>query len=139
LRRYFFIYRNDCRFSRNAGTLIARAAIASVWLYQGLWCKVLAAAPQHQAVLAAVPLIPQQATHAALITLGLIETAIAGWVLSGKRRSAAAAVQTGLLVLMNAGGLYWAQDQLHSPGAMVTANAVLIALAWEIARKERPQ
>jgi AbrB family looped-hinge helix DNA binding protein len=38
-----------------------RLAVALVWLYQGLWCKVLGRCPGHRAIVEAVPGLPR--TH----------------------------------------------------------------------------
>src|SRR5580704_8969860 len=87
---------------------LIRLSIALVWLYQGLWCKVLGRSAGHVAVISAVPFIGATGSRVALILLGLVECSIAVWVLSGKRTQQAAIVQTVLLVAMNAGGLIWA-------------------------------
>jgi hypothetical protein len=35
--------------------MIPRLAVALVWLYQGLWCKLLGGCPGHRAIVDAVP------------------------------------------------------------------------------------
>ncbi|GAB3851597.1 DoxX-like family protein [Dactylosporangium cerinum] len=107
---------------------LARAAVAAVWLHEGLWCKVLTG--DQLSVVAAVPFLPPALAPAALIGLGVAETALAVWVLTGRRARAAAIVQTVLLVAFNAGGLLFAADQIADAGRMLTANAALLALAW---------
>jgi hypothetical protein len=113
--------------------LAARTSIACVWLYQGLWCKVVAPNQAHHEVVASLPGLTEHAVPYALAALGAIETMIALWVLSGTWLRRAAIVQTVLLVAMNAGGLVCAQSAIHDPAGMLTANAVLLALAWGIA------
>jgi len=113
--------------------MAARLAVAAVWLYEGLWCKVLGGAPGQRDIIDAVPVLPAGLVTAALLALGLLETAVAGWVLSGRRTRAAAVTQTVLLVALNAGGLCFAAGQIADAGRMLTANAVLLALAWLIA------
>ena len=115
-------------------THLARLAVALVWLYHGLWCKLLGLCPGHQAIVASVPGLGPAAAGAALVALGLLETALAAWVLSGARPVAAAVVQTLLLVAMNAGGLAWGRDHIADPGAMVVQNLALLALVWLVAR-----
>ena len=61
---------------------LIRAAIALVWFYQGLWCKVMGGVPHHETVIAAVPFIGPAGGHIALIALGLLECWIGLWVLS---------------------------------------------------------
>jgi hypothetical protein len=116
---------------------LIRSSIALVWLYQGLWCKVLGGMPHHQAVIAAVPFIGPAASHAVLIVLGLAECGIAGWVFSGWQLRNAAITQTALLVIMNAGGLMWSWRLLPDPVGMILQNFAFVVLIW-MAAEERP-
>jgi len=111
----------------------ARAGVAAVWLYEGLWCKVLAKVPDQRSIVASVPALPPAWVTGALVGLGLVETAIGLWVLSGVAARPAAYVQTGLLVVCNAGGLLFAGARIAEPGRMVTQNAVLLAVVWLLA------
>ena len=56
--------------------------IASIWLINGLVCKVLNMVPRHQEIVAAI--LGQE--HAVLLTkaIGVSEIAMAAWILSGK-------------------------------------------------------
>ena len=118
------------------GNKLIRLAIALVWLYQGLWCKVLGGVPRHEAVIAAVPFIGPAAGHSTLITLGLLECGIGLWVLSGRWMRQAAVIQTVLLVAMNAGGLIWAAHLIPDPAGMVLQNFTFLLLIW-IATEDR--
>src|ERR1700748_199041 len=97
---------------------LIRASIALVWLYQGLWCKLLGGVPRHQAVVAAAPFIGPLTARTVLIALGSAECCIAAWVLSGQRMREAALAQTPLLLAMNAGGTIWAWHLFADPGSM---------------------
>lgn len=120
-------------------TGFARTAVAAVWLYEGLWCKILGGDGDQRAIVGAVPLLPPALATAALVGIGLAETAIAAWVLTGRRARAAAVTQTVLLVAFNAGGLLFAGDRIGDAGRMLTANAALLALAWLLARPSSPR
>lgn len=115
---------------------LIRASIALVWLYEGLWCKLLGGMPRHQELVAAVPMIGPGAARSVLLVLGLIECCMAGWVLSGKQLHSAALVQTVLLVAMNAGGLIWAWRLIPDPGSMIVQNFAFVILIW-VAAGER--
>ena len=109
--------------------VIARLALAAVWLYQGLWHKLLRAG-HHAEITAQVPfggpwLLP---------ALGVAECGLALWILSGRRSRECAWAQTVLIVSMNVGGLAFAGSLIPDPLAMITQNAVLLALAWRIAK-----
>jgi uncharacterized membrane protein YphA (DoxX/SURF4 family) len=109
---------------------LIRASIALVWLYQGLWCKLLNGVLQQRAVVATVPFIGTARARTVLIALGLIECCIGAWVLSGKQMRQAALVQTALLVAMNGGGIIWAWRMIPDPGSMVVQNFAFLVLIW---------
>jgi len=116
---------------------LIRLSIALVWLYQGLWCKVLGGSPHHRAVVAAVPFIGSAWSQAVLLVLGLMECALAAWVLSGWQLRKAALVQTALLAAMNAGGVIWSRRLLPDPVGMLLENFAFVLLIW-IAAEARP-
>ena len=107
-----------------AGPLLIRAALAAVWMHQGLWSKLLRPDSRHQAIVAAAGL-PR-----ALPWLGTVETATALWVLSGWAAGAPALWQTALIVAMNAGGLLRARRLIPDPAGMLLQNAAFLVLAW---------
>jgi hypothetical protein len=115
--------------------MLIRVAIAMVWLYQGLWCKVLGQMPHHREVIGAVPLLGGASGQVVLVILGLAECGLAGWVLSGRHARLAAAAQTALLLVMNAGGVIWASRMIPDPVGMLLQNLVLVLLAWVAAGK----
>jgi uncharacterized membrane protein YphA (DoxX/SURF4 family) len=112
---------------------VGRAAIAVVWLYHGLWNKLLAAAGRHAEIVAQAPSIAGLSSHNLLLLIGTAEVLLAAWVFSGFRPRLAAAAQTVLLLVMNAGGLIWARDQIADPGAMIVQNLALLVLIWMVA------
>jgi len=112
---------------------MARAAVASVWLYQGLWCKLMARCPSHAAIVSALPQPFGTIATPLLITIGSFEVLLAIWVVSGWRSRVAAAAQTGLLLLMNGGGLIWGRSAIADPAGTVLDNVVLLTLVWIVA------
>jgi DoxX-like family len=120
------------------GDRLIRLAIAMVWLYQGLWCKVLGGAPRHEAVIAAAPFIGAAAARGAMVAIGLVECAMALWVASRWQMRWAAPAQTALLVGMNAAGLVWARSLLADPAGMILQNFAFVLLIW-IAAEDRRQ
>ncbi|HWK03837.1 MAG TPA: DoxX-like family protein [Puia sp.] len=82
----------------NLRTLLT-AAIASVWLINGLLCKVLDLVPRHRLIVARI----LGETHAALATraIGLLEIGMFIWILSGIRPRWCAWTQILLVAAMN--------------------------------------
>src|SRR5215470_11535663 len=115
---------------------IARLSLAMVWIYQGLWCKILGQTPHQRAILEAVPHLDPAAAHAALIVLGAAECALAVWVVSGRRARAAAITQTVLVAGMNTDVILWAGREIPDIPGMLLLNIAFVALAWNVAPPE---
>lgn len=109
---------------------LIRVAVAAVWLYEGLWCKLLGREPRQLQVVGAVKGLGFSLGRSFLLLLGSVEVALALWVLSGLAPVACALVQTALLVSLNCGGLLWARHIIHDPGGMVVKNFSFLLLAW---------
>jgi len=110
--------------------LLVRCAVAAVWLYEGLWCKLLGRERRQVAVVESVPKLGPVLGRRFLRALGLAETVLAVWVLSGLTPGLCVIVQTLLLVTLNANGLLWARHIIHDPGGMVVKNVSFLLLAW---------
>jgi DoxX-like family len=109
---------------------LLQAAVAAVWLYEGLWCKVLARSPHEFEVVEQVPFLEPSTSHALLRLLGVFEALLGAWVLVGWEPVAAALVQTGLLIGLNTSGIYFSRDRIPDPAGMVVKNAAFLVLAW---------
>ena len=109
---------------------LIRVAVAAVWLYEGLWCKLLRGQPHEFEVVAAVPYFGPRIGALFLKVLGVVEVALAVWILSAVAPVACAAAQTLLLVSLNACGLLWARHIIHDPAGMVVKNFAFLVLAW---------
>jgi len=110
--------------------IVIRISIAAVWMYEGLWCKILGGVKSQVDVVQAVPRIGPRFGVAFLKTLGLAEIAVALWVMSGFAPGICAIAQTVLLVTLNANGLLWARHIIHEPAGMVVKNVAFLVLVW---------
>lgn len=113
--------------------LLMQVAVAAVWLYEGLWCKLLEGVPNQLEVVDAVPFFDRNAAAWMLRGIGVVECGLALWVLSGWHPYLAAFAQTALLVGMNSCGLFWARRVIPDPGGMVVKNFAFLVLAWVVA------
>ncbi|WP_051944520.1 DoxX-like family protein [Streptacidiphilus rugosus] len=123
--------------ARSWRTAAPAAAVAATWFYEGLWCKIWPGRADQHAIVGSVPLLPAGAVAAVLVGIGLVEIAVGLWVLSGHRPLLAAAVQTGLIVGFNTGGLLFASGRIPEPGRLVVQDLALIALVWTVATARR--
>jgi uncharacterized membrane protein YkgB len=121
---------------RQFGRRFASAAVAGVWLYHGLWCKLLGGCPEQVDVVAAVPWLGGKAAKPVLLGIGAVETALAVWVVSGRRPRTAAAIGTALVAGMNAGGLTFGRRHIAAPNTMIAENVAFLALAWLAAEED---
>ncbi len=110
--------------------VLVRGAVSAVWLYEGLWCKLLGRERRQLQVVEAVPKLGSIVGRRFLLALGSVEVAIAVWVLSGVAPGLSAVAQTVLLVALNTSGLLWARHIIHDPGGMVVKNVSFLLLAW---------
>jgi hypothetical protein len=110
--------------------IVPRIAIASVWIYQGLWCKLLGHAPHHRNIVETTPFLNSCRARRFLLALGAFECVLAGWAFSGIRAREAAAAQTVLLVSMNTVALLRARNLIPDPVGMLLQNSVFLILAW---------
>ncbi len=109
---------------------LIRVAVSAVWLYEGLWCKLLGGEPHQLRVVEAVPRFDPVGSAAFLKALGAVEASLALWAFTGIAAIPCAAAQTLLLLALNAGGLLWARRIIHDPGAMVVKNFAFLVLVW---------
>lgn len=121
------------RLTAGRTTAFGRAIIAAVWLYHGLWNKLLGGSSAHAEIVAAVPIGGREL----LFLIGSGEVVLGLWVLAGWRPRLCAIMQTAALVAMNAGGLFWARELIVDPAMMLVQNAMFTALIWLVAIREK--
>lgn len=109
---------------------LIHVAVAAVWAYEGLWCKLLNGDPRQVEVVRAVPQLGPAIGAQFLRLLGVAETALAVWVLTGIAPLTCAVVQTVLLAALNTCGLVWSRHLIHDPAGMVVKNFAFLVLAW---------
>ena len=109
---------------------LIKIAVAAVWLYEGVWCKLLGGEPNQLRVVRQVPGWGPRFGALFLFALGCLEAALGVWVLAGVAPVSAAVAQTALLVTLNANGLYWSRKVIHDPAGMVVKNFAFLVLVW---------
>ncbi len=105
-----------------------RGAIALVWLYQGLWHKLLVVDERHRRIVAQA--LGERLGPLALAGIGMMETLIALAVLFLFLPMPVAWLQILLLAGMNTAGLLSAAKDIPDPAGMVTMNLVFAIAVW---------
>ena len=110
--------------------IVMRGAVAAVWLYEGLWCKLLGRAQLEAQVVAKVPRFGPRFGQLFLKALGVIEVALAAWVISGILPGACAIAEMTLLVVLNVNGVLWSREIIPDPVGMLVKNLAFFVLVW---------
>ena len=116
--------------SRARVARILSASVAAVWLYHGLFNKLLHGNPRHLEIVRSVPVFSDATAPIALAFIGVCEVLIALWILSGRFPRICAAIQTAVLIPMNMVEIIWARSHLLSPAGLIPVNIAFLSLAW---------
>lgn len=108
--------------------LLAQLLIGSVWIFHGLYSKILRGIPRHRAIVARV--LGERHADLATNVIGAGEIALGLWVFSGWQRVPCATLQTLALVSMNALEIALAADLLLSAVGMLALNSAFVATIW---------
>jgi len=73
--------------------------IAAVWLINGLFCKVFNLVPRHQEIVGRI--LGSEHARAFTVTIGILETAMAIWIISGLWPRINAWLQVVIILTMN--------------------------------------
>ncbi len=107
---------------------IAGVLIGSVWVFHGLYSKILDRIPRHRLIVARV--LGERFARPATKLIGGGEILLGVWVFTGWQPLVCAAVQTAGLVAMNVFEILLAGDLLISAAGMVILNLGFLALVW---------
>ena len=100
--------------------------IGGVWIFHGLWSKLLGQIPRHELIVGRV--LGESIAPLATRAIGVSEIAMGLWVLAGRYRRTCASAQTLALVSMNTLEIIIARDLLISAPGMVALNLGFLIL-----------
>ena len=108
--------------------VVAQIVIGCVWIFHGLYSKILNGIPRHRLIVGKI----LGAANAAIATktIGLLEVLLGFWALTGWQPVGCALVQTMALVAMNTLEIFLARELLISAIGMVILNAGFLLLVW---------
>ncbi len=113
---------------------LAAIFIGSVWIFHGLYSKILDGIPRHKLIVGRI--LGESFADVATVMIGVMEILLGCWVIWGKHRKINASIQTLGLVSMNTLEIILAEDLLISAAGMVALNLCFIALIWWWATRE---
>jgi uncharacterized membrane protein YphA (DoxX/SURF4 family) len=114
--------------------LALRILIGSVWVFHGLYSKLLDGIPRHRLIVARV--LGDDLATVATRAVGVGEILLGLWAFSHRWPRACAAVQTLAIVTMNTIEIARAPDLLISAPGMVALNIGFLALGWYSATRK---
>jgi len=108
--------------------LIAQIVIGSVWVFHGLYSKILNGIPRHRLIVGKI----LGATHAGIAAkvIGLLEVLLGLWAFVGWQPVGCAMVQTAAIIAMNTLEIFLAGELLISALGMVILNLGFLSLVW---------
>src|SRR3954470_24937717 len=118
----------DSFFRSEMFHMLAQIVIGSVWVFHGLYSKILKGIPRHQLIVGRV--LGDKIARPATKTIGCLEVLLGLWAFSGFARVECAAVQTLAIVGMNTLEIILAGDLLISAIGMVFLNLGFLAVIW---------
>lgn len=108
--------------------LAAQIGIGSVWVFHGLYSKVLNGIPRHRLIVGKI--LGTERAGIATKTIGLLELLLGAWAIAGWHPVWSASVQTAALIVMNSLEIILARELLISAVGMAVLNLVFLALIW---------
>lgn len=108
--------------------LTTQIFIGSVWVFHGLYSKILNGIPRHRLIVAKI----LGAMNAGILTkgIGLLEVLLGLWAFTGWWPGGCAVVQTAAIVGMNTLEICLARELLISAAGMVVLNLGFLTLVW---------
>jgi uncharacterized membrane protein YphA (DoxX/SURF4 family) len=114
---------------------VAQWLIGGIWIFHGLYSKLLRGIPRHRQIVARV--LGEKHADLATNLIGFAEVVLGVWTLTGWHRVPCAAVQTLALISMNALEVALAVDLLISAIGMLALNAAFLVVIWNWALAPR--
>jgi hypothetical protein len=112
---------------RRALDVALTVLLGSVWVFHGLYSKILDGIPRHRLIVARI--LGEDIAPGATIATGVLEVLLGVWIFTRRLRVCSFLVQCGAILSMNALEIRFANDLLVSAPGMVALNLVFLTLA----------
>lgn len=111
-----------------------RCVLALIWLYNGLWLKILFVDPHHLEILQAVLQTSLNQAANFLNLIGVLETLLGIGILSGLFHRFVNYFQVFILLVMNCIGIVSGEGTIGNPAGLLIMNLPTILCAIAVAR-----
>lgn len=112
---------------------LLRCILAAIWLYNGLWLKVIVHNAHHLAIVSPIAPSIGLSALAMLQLIGSCETLLAFGILSGLFHRFVSYFQIGVIILMNIIGIVFGGGAIADPLGLIISNLPTLACAWLVA------
>lgn len=118
----------DAFFKSETFHIAAQVVIGLVWVFHGLYSKILDGIPRHRLIVGKI----LGTANAAMFTkaIGVLELLLGLWAFTGWQPVGCAAVQTAAIIAMNSLEILLARELLISAIGMVVLNLGFLSLVW---------
>jgi uncharacterized membrane protein YphA (DoxX/SURF4 family) len=110
-----------------------RCVLAAVWLYNGLWLKVIALDPHHLSIVTPIGHSLQISPETMLRSIGGLETLLGIGILSGLFYKFVSYFQIAIVLLMNFIGIIFGGGAIQHPLGLIVSNLPTLMCAWLVA------
>ncbi|HTD87292.1 MAG TPA: DoxX-like family protein [Candidatus Binatia bacterium] len=109
--------------------MLAQIVIGSVWVFHGLYSKILNGIPRHRLIVSKI----LGAANAGIATkgIGVLEVLLGLWAFTAWQSVGCAGVQTAAILAMNSLEILLARELLISAIGMVILNLGFLSLIWQ--------
>src|ERR1043166_6095433 len=112
----------------NMVEILCRVLIGSVWVFHGLYSKILNGIPRHRLIVCKV--LGNRIGGKATKTIGLLEVLLGLWVFVGWQRIGCAVIHALTICGVNTFEILLAGDLLISAVGMVILNSGFLTVVW---------
>jgi len=115
-------------FRSNAFHILAQIGIGCVWIFHGLYSKMLDGIPRHRLIVGKI--LGKKRAQSATRIIGLLEFLLGVWAFTGWQPLWCAPTQTTAIVAMNLLEILFARELLISAVGMLILNLGFLSLVW---------
>ena len=107
---------------------LAQIVIGSVWVFHGLYSKILNGIPRHRLIVGKI--LGMRRAQVAIQAIGVMELLLGVWAFSGWQPMWCVSIQTAAIVAMNSLEILLARELLISAIGMLVLNCGFLSLVW---------